>query len=156
MPFFKYRAIGVNTAQQIELSRVILSHNDARVEVLHMDYQFFQDRTGAISAKFSMDHEAIGYWLNEEVKNDLSLLDTIEENYEKIKGSENQWELIGHEYTLLLDDEEVMIKANQLSFETDGLEEGMSYYDNESVAFCGIDDFLLMLKDYRVFVIENR
>ncbi|MEQ5112772.1 YacL family protein [Providencia vermicola] len=121
-----------------------------------MDYQFFQDITGAISAKFSMDHEAIGYWLNEEVKNDLSLLDTIEENYEKIKGSENQWELIGHEYTLLLDDEEVMIKANQLSFETEGLEEGLSYYDNESVAFCGIDDFLLMLKDYRVFVIENR
>ncbi len=35
------------------------------------------------------------------------------------------------------------------------LEEGMSYYDNESIAFCGIDDFLLMLKDYRVFVIEN-
>lgn len=121
-----------------------------------MDYQFFQDITGAISAKFSMDHEAIGYWLNEEVKNNLSLLDAIEENYEKIKGSEKQWELIGHEYTLLLDDEEVMIRANQLSFETEGLEEGMSYYDNESVAFCGIDDFLLMLKDYRIFVMENR
>ncbi len=89
-----------------------------------MDYQFFQDITGAISAKFSMDHEAIGYWLNEEVKNNLSLLDAIEDNYKKVKGSEKQWELIGHEYTLLLDDEEVMIRANQLFFETDGTRRG--------------------------------
>ncbi len=59
----------------------------------------------------------------EEVKNNLSLLDAIEENYEKIKGSENNGSLL-YEYTLLLlDDEEVMIRANQLSFETEGLEE---------------------------------
>ncbi|MGL5951971.1 MAG: YacL family protein, partial [Providencia rustigianii] len=49
-----------------------------------MDYQFLKDITGSITAKFSMDHEAIGYWLNEEIKNDLSLLDTIAENYELI------------------------------------------------------------------------
>lgn len=121
-----------------------------------MEYQFFQDITGEISAKFSMDHEAIGHWLNEEVKGDLSLLDEIEANYALIKGSEKQWELIGHEYTLLLDDEEVMIRANQLAFETEGLEEGMSYYDNESVAFCGIDDLISMLNEYRRFVLENK
>lgn len=121
-----------------------------------MDYQFFQDITGEISAKFSMDHEAIGYWLNEEVKGDLSLLEDIENSYESVKGSEKQWELIGHEYTLFLDEEEVMIKANQLAFETEGLEEGMSYYDNESVAFCGIDDFLSMLNEYRRFFLENK
>lgn len=103
-----------------------------------------------------MDHEAVGYWLNEEIKGDLSLLDEIEAGYESIKGSEKQWELIGHEYTLVLDDEEVMIRANQLAFETEGLEEGMSYYDNESVAFCGIDDFMSMLNDYRQFVLENK
>ncbi|VEB71899.1 Uncharacterised protein family (UPF0231) [Providencia rustigianii] len=121
-----------------------------------MDYQFLKDITGSITAKFSMDHEAIGYWLNEEIKNDLSLLDAIAENYELIKGTENQWEFIGHEYTLILDDEEVMIRANQLVFETEGLEEGMSYYDNESIAFCGVDDFFGMLDDYREFVVENR
>ncbi len=49
-----------------------------------------------------------------------------------------------------------MIRANQLAFETDGLEEGMSYYDNESIAFCGVNDFFDMLDDYREFVIENR
>lgn len=121
-----------------------------------MEYQFFQDITGEISAKFSMDYEAVGYWLNEEIKGDFSLLDEIEAGYESIKGSEKQWELIGHEYTLVLDDEEVMIRANQLAFETEGLEEGMSYYDNESVAFCGIDDFMSMLNDYRQFVLENK
>ncbi len=120
-----------------------------------MDYTFFQDITGQISAKFSMDHEAVGYWLNEEVKCDLTLIDAINAAYDEIKGSENQREFIGHEYTLLIDDEEIMIKANQMVFETDDLEEGLSYYDNESVAFCGIDDFQNMLKDYCAFVLEN-
>ncbi|KLN97608.1 YacL family protein [Moellerella wisconsensis] len=120
-----------------------------------MDYEFFQDLTGVISAKFSMDHEAIGYWLNEEVKGDLSIIEQINNAFSEIKGSNKQWQKIGHEYTLLMDDEEIMIRANQLVFETDDLEEGMSYYDNESVAFCGIEDFQLMLSDYSQFVLAN-
>lgn len=28
-----------------------------------MDYEFQRDLTGGILARFSMDHEAIGYWL---------------------------------------------------------------------------------------------
>ncbi len=30
-----------------------------------MDYEFQRDLTGGILARFSMDHEAIGYWLND-------------------------------------------------------------------------------------------
>lgn len=58
---------------------------------------------------------------------------------------------IGREYTLFMDDEEIMIRANQLHFQTEDLEEGMCYYDSESIAFCGLDDFINMLENYRNF-----
>ncbi len=103
-----------------------------------------------------MDHEAIGYWLNDEIQGDISLIDQILTEMDEVKGSEKQWQLIGKEYSLSIDDEEIMVRANTLHFETDDLEEGMSYYDNESIAFCGLDDFATMLQKYRLFILENR
>ncbi|AOM41060.1 YacL family protein [Xenorhabdus hominickii] len=121
-----------------------------------MEYQFMQDVTGQVTTSFSMDHEAIGHWLNEEVKGDLSVLDKITVALKDIKGSERQWQLVGHEYTLLMTEEEIMIRANQLQFDTEEIiEEGMSYYDNESLAFCGTDDFIAMLADYKEFVLQK-
>ncbi|ELZ9704187.1 TPA: YacL family protein [Proteus mirabilis] len=121
-----------------------------------MDYEFQRDLTGGILARFSMDHEAIGYWLNDEIQGDISLIDQILTEMDEVKGSEKQWQLIGKEYSLSIDDEEIMVMANTLHFETDDLEEGMSYYDNESIAFCGLDDFATMLQKYRLFILENR
>ncbi|OTA17152.1 hypothetical protein Xvie_01409 [Xenorhabdus vietnamensis] len=120
-----------------------------------MEYEFMQDITGQVTASFSMDHEAIGHWLNEEVKDDLSVLDKITAALQDIKGSERQWQLSGHEYTLLMSEDEIMVRANQLQFDTEVIEEGMSYYDNESLAFCGTDDFIDMLADYREFVLQK-
>ncbi|MGL6020757.1 MAG: protein YacL [Gibbsiella quercinecans] len=117
-----------------------------------MDYEFLRDVTGQVMVRFSMGHEAIGHWINEEVKGDLALLDKIEAGAEQVKGSERQWQLEGHEYTLLMDGEEVMIRANQLAFEGDEMEEGMNYYDDESLSFCGVEDFLAALKAYRAFI----
>lgn len=33
-----------------------------------MDYEFLRDITGVVKVRMSMDHEAIGHWFNEEVK----------------------------------------------------------------------------------------
>ncbi|MDX7999711.1 UPF0231 family protein [Xenorhabdus sp. Reich] len=121
-----------------------------------MEYEFMQDVTGQVTTSFSMDHEAIGHWLNEEVKDDLSKLDKIYSALDDIKGSERQWQLTGHEYTLLMSEGEIMIRANQLQFDTEMIEEGMSYYDNESLAFCGTDDFIDMLADYRKFILQKK
>lgn len=54
--------------------------------------------------------------------------------------------------TLWLDGEEVMIRANQLDFSGDEIEEGMSYYDEESLSLCGVEDFLQVVNAYRKFV----
>ena len=48
--------------------------------------------------------------------------------------------------------EEVMIRANQLDFSGDEIEEGMSYYDEESLSLCGVEDFLQVVKAYREFL----
>lgn len=117
-----------------------------------MDYEFRHDIAGQVSAVFSMGHEAIGHWLNEEVKGDLALLTRIEQAAVALKGSERQWQLAGHEYSLWLDSEEVMVRANQLALEGDELEEGMHYYDEESLSLCGLEDFLLVLERYRRFI----
>ncbi|KEY60720.1 protein YacL [Serratia sp. DD3] len=120
-----------------------------------MDYEFLRDVTGQVVVKFSMGHEAIGHWINEELKGDLNILDQIEAAAAELKGSERQWQLAGHEYTLLLDSEEVMIRANQLEFESDEMEEGMNYYDEESLSFCGVEDFLAALQAYRNFMLNH-
>lgn len=116
-----------------------------------MDYEFLRDITGQVRVRMSMGHEAIGYWFNEEVKGDLTLLDSIEQAALSVKGSERQWQHVGHEYTLWLDGEEMMIRANQLDL-GDELEEGMSYYDEESLSFCGVEDFLQVVDAYREFL----
>ena len=45
-----------------------------------------------------------------------------------------------------------MIRANQLEISGDEIEEGMSYYDEESLSLCGVEDFLQVVAAYREFV----
>ncbi len=116
-----------------------------------MDYEFLREITGQVKVTFSMGHEAIGHWLNEEVKGDFALLDQVEAQIRQLAGTERSWQCEGHEYTLWTDGEEVMIRANELTFVNEELEEGMNYYDEESLSLCGSDDFLQVLTQYRDF-----
>ena len=82
----------------------------------------------------------------------IPTLDEVEQAARTVKGSERSWQRAGHEYTLWLDGEEVMIRANQLEISGDEIEEGMSYYDEESLSLCGVEDFLQVVAAYREFV----
>lgn len=117
-----------------------------------MDYEFLRDITGQVKVRMSMGHEVVGHWFNEEVKENLALLDEVEQAAKAVKGSERQWQRIGHEYTLWMDEEEVIVRANQLEFSGDEIEEGMNYYDEESLSLCGVDDFLQVVAAYRKFI----
>jgi uncharacterized protein len=117
-----------------------------------MEYEFLRDVTGVVKVRMSMGHEVVGHWFNEEVKENFALLDEVEQAAKAVKGSERSWQRTGHEYTLWMDEEEVMIRANQLEFSGDEIEEGMSYYDEESLSLCGVEDFLQVVAAYRVFV----
>ena len=72
-----------------------------------MDYEFLRDVTGVVKVRMSMGHEVIGHWFNEEVKENLALLDEVEDAARTLKGSERSWQRAGHEYTLRMDGEEV-------------------------------------------------
>ena len=65
-----------------------------------MDYEFLRDITGVVKVRMSMGHEAVGHWFNEEVKENLALLDEVEQAAETVKGSERSWQRAGHELTL--------------------------------------------------------
>ena len=44
-----------------------------------MDYEFLRDITGVVKVRMSMGHEVVGHWFNEEVKENLALLDEVEQ-----------------------------------------------------------------------------
>lgn len=117
-----------------------------------MDYEFLRDITGVVKVRMSMGHEVVGHWFNEEVKENPALLDEVEQAAHALKGSERSSQRAGHEYTLWMDGEEVMVRANQLEFAGDEMEEGMNYYDEESLSLCGVEDFLQVVAAYRNFV----
>ncbi|EDP8644043.1 protein YacL [Salmonella bongori] len=120
-----------------------------------MDYEFLRDVTGRVLVRMSMGHEVVGHWFNEEVKENLSLLNEVEQAAHALKGSERSWQRAGHEYTIWMDGEEVMVRANQLEFTGDEMEEGMNYYDEESLSLCGVEDFLQVVKAYRQFLAQS-
>ena len=60
----------------------------------------------------------------------------------------------GKEYSLYFTNDEVMVKANNLEddFDESLMEEGFNFYNEESIAFCGLDDFEAFLKAYHKFM----
>lgn len=65
-----------------------------------MDYEFLRDITGVVKVRMSMGHEVVGHWFNEEVKENLALLDEVEDAARTLKGSERSWQRAGHEYAM--------------------------------------------------------
>lgn len=99
-----------------------------------------------------MGHEAIANWFNSEVRSNTQ---KIEDALQQIHARKPQQELtlIGCEYTLFVNQDEVMVRANNLHIESQQqLDDDFHYYDDESIAFCGTDDFIHFLQSYLDFI----
>lgn len=120
-----------------------------------MEYQFTHSMHGVV-AKCSMDHEAFARWLNIEVVDDPNLLNAVFEELELCKKSSLHEAIFeGSEYSLYMTAEEVVAKANNLeitSDELDKIEDGFNFYNEESIAFCGLEDFEQFLLAYKKFI----
>lgn len=120
-----------------------------------MEYQFTHTMHGVV-AKCSMDHEAFARWLNTEISSEPKQLHDIFTEIAKCKISPNYEAIFeGREYSLYLNAEEVMAKANNLEMDVDDFEqmdEGLNFYDDESIAFCGLEDFEAFLAAYDKFL----
>jgi len=122
-----------------------------------MDFQF-TSLQGNIVAKCSMEHIAVANWLNTELPHNSALISTALDALTQAKqfNLEQETRLIGKEYSLFINADEVMVRANNLEFaQDDELEKDFHYYDEESIAFCGLEDFEKFLKSYLDFV-HNR
>lgn len=119
-----------------------------------MEYQFTHTMHGVV-AKCSMDHEAFAHWLNVELLNSPKTLQDVLHEIQKCRKVANYEAIFeGKEYTLYLSAEEVMAKANSLEMafdEPDEMEDGFHFYNEESIAFCGLEDFESFLQAYQRF-----
>ncbi len=110
-----------------------------------------------IESFFSMGHEAMGRWLLDELGTELSHVERYLETLHQLD-SEQQWH--GHTFTLTANQDEVVVMANaMLQTPSDEAEatlsaQALTFYDQESCAACGYDDFIEMLEAYRDFIVR--
>ncbi|WP_282353924.1 YacL family protein [Pontibacterium granulatum] len=118
-----------------------------------MEYEFSQDFTGP-EARFSMGHEAFGYWLTQEIGARTDKLTEISNALNKLtQGTAWDAEITGFEYDLILSRDDAMVRAHALSSGDDlDLEEDMDFYDSESSARCGLEDFAELIAKWAEFV----
>ncbi|MGF1765582.1 YacL family protein [Aliivibrio kagoshimensis] len=119
-----------------------------------MDYDFKKNTLeGTYHANFSMGHEALGRWLLEEVGKDFEVIETLFTQINLLKNSANEWTLIGNEMTLILSAEEAVVQENSVLHHSDEeFEEGIDFYNEESISSCGLEDFEQMIESWKAFI----
>ncbi|MEH6627030.1 MAG: YacL family protein [Motiliproteus sp.] len=122
-----------------------------------MDYKFRTDLLGRHVAQFTMGHEAIGNWLTSDLSNNAERIAAVFAAIHQIQNKESSsLELEGPEYALQLSLEEAVVSAHSLSAVADEsdpvMADGLNYYDSESRAECGLDDFIELLAAWTQFV----
>jgi len=122
-----------------------------------MEYEFIHDSlTGSASARFSMEHEIMGPWLEVELGRDISKLTMLFDVIDNL--SERQQKdvfITGSEYTLVFSEDSVRVAQNShfenLDEDERLIEEGLSS-DQDHSAECGIEDFRELLVKWSNFI----
>jgi uncharacterized protein YacL (UPF0231 family) len=122
-----------------------------------MEYEFIHDATtGEASARFSLEHEVMGPWIEVELGRDSSNLNQLLSALDKVEQGQSKEILItGSEYpvTLTLDVIEIQTNASLNGSEPlpDMLTDEHINLDQNEMAGCGIDDFRLLLLSWAKF-----
>ena len=119
-----------------------------------MDFDFKKNTLeGTYHVNFSMGHEALGRWLLEEVGKDFEVIETLFVQIKLLKNSANEWTLIGNEMTLVLSAEEAIVQENSVLHQSDEeFEDGIDFYNGESISSCGLEDFEQMIESWKAFI----
>ncbi len=122
-----------------------------------MEYEFIHDAiTGEAKAKFSFEHEVIGPWIEIELGQDEEKLITLLKAVDQIENkTKSEMMIIGSEYSILINHDEVQIQSN---ISLNGLEElpeqlanDHIHFDDSDSASCGVDDFKKLLLSWGEF-----
>lgn len=121
-----------------------------------MDYQFFYNERQIPDARFSMDHEALGLWLSDELGANCQKIDEIITAIKSIvAGKTREYTWRGRDFLLQMNREEAEVidlsLLNEASLE-EIAEQDLDYYDAEQRAMCGLEDFQELLISWRDFL----
>lgn len=121
-----------------------------------MDYQFFYNDRQIPTARLSMDHEAIGLWLSDELGADFEkLTELISASKAVLAGEQREYQWQGRDFLLQLNRDAAEIIALVLLQESsleEIAEQDLDYYDAEQRALCGLEDFCDLLIAWRDFL----
>jgi uncharacterized protein YacL (UPF0231 family) len=121
-----------------------------------VDYDFSFDEYDRPVAEFSMGHEAIGTWFNDELGNNEQRIEEIIEVLDQLVNRRiQQRQIEGTEYKLRMNQENIEVIALSLGIEVDEeLPENTNLYDDESFAECGLEDFQEALISWQEFILS--
>lgn len=101
-----------------------------------------------------MGHEIIGRWLQEEIGKDKQKLNQVMDAIERSRSNmSTETALLGKEISLSINEDEVTIQENVLGHGEEMEENSeFDFYNCESTASCGIDDFELLMTNWLDFL----
>ncbi|MDE1225765.1 YacL family protein [Vibrio aestuarianus] len=105
-----------------------------------------------------MGHEIIGRWLQEEINKDHTKIGQVLQLIETAQNeASREVTLEGCEISLIILSDEVTVQENVLSHADElDTDSEFDFYDCESTASCGIDDFVLMMDKWCQFIGYHR
>ncbi|APE04659.1 hypothetical protein CW735_04090 [Alteromonas sp. MB-3u-76] len=115
-----------------------------------MDFQFRTDMLGEPSAKCDIECEAFGDWLSNDLGTDRESINTVLDAIENLLCRNiPEYQFIGKEYTLTIEDDEVILTLNH---NETSHKEFAEDYDEEMQAGCGLADFKHLLQEWKAFI----
>jgi len=122
-----------------------------------MEYEFIHDAiTGEAKARFSLEHEVLGPWIEVELGNNSGRLKQLLTAIDQVdKYKESEVIVTGHEYSVTFCDGDVTVQTNASLNDAEPLAEMLTIdhinYDQNECASCGIDDFRTLLISWAKF-----
>jgi hypothetical protein len=129
-----------------------------------MEYEFIHDpSTGVASARFSMEHENIGSWLELELAADKQKLEKLLIAIDDVEtGKKQEIRIVGQEFSVLVEKNDVTIEHNSLLDDSDSVEliaskerllsEELHNDEFNAMSQCGLDDFHQLLLSWAKFI----
>lgn len=121
-----------------------------------MDYQFIRNEADQVEALFSEDYIVLGYFLSDELKDDISKIDALLQILELSQQQVHRiFEWQGVNYRLLVEECGVSIATNSIEDEfIEELPESTALSDMDQCCEVGLIDFFEMLEEWRLFCAE--
>ena len=122
-----------------------------------MEYEFIHDAiTGKAKARFSLEHEVLGPWIEVELGNDSNKLKQLLTAIDQVeKGKQGEVLVTGHEYSVTFSEGDVAVQTNASLNGAEPLPEMLTTdhinFDQNESAECGLDDFRSLLLSWAKF-----